>query len=464
MWQPGWILGNGDKKVQVWIKCETRPNGGGDRTIVVNAQHRALVKYHVSPEARVYDARPEALLLRPGAPTSLKTEGLAEGGGGGGTDENPGWRQYAATVPDFFLAGSDDDEDDGSAAADDDNPTRRVPGKLAPRTPEKLAPRTAALVRPKTVKTEPVAPHVKAEQEEDGNGDRRAQHEKSRAGSEGVPARAGAGTSILAGTSLGKRRRPPAGGGGSGHEGYGSAERPGSGAGGFDTSHKRPRETSESQAPTATATSGEQHREEARALIRSFTDAAIVGWTDGSSRGNPGPAGAGAVVCAPGDDRPGRLAGRTALLSTCEAGDPRCGVWVQGWHALGRATNNVGELEALDLALEIAAEARRTHAHLRSSPIHLVPDSQYSRSVLGPNRAVKNAALVKAIKARVASERATVHWVKGHAGIPGNVLADALAGSASEVSRRDMRDAESHSREFRRTKTVANVDPPAKAV
>jgi len=64
--------------------------------------------------------------------------------------------------------------------------------------------------------------------------------------------------------------------------------------------------------------------------------------TDGAARGNPGPAGAGAVI----RDGEGRVIAEIA-------------------QALGRATNNVAEWTAVRLALEEARRLGATHVDLR---------------------------------------------------------------------------------------------------
>lgn len=68
----------------------------------------------------------------------------------------------------------------------------------------------------------------------------------------------------------------------------------------------------------------------------------LVIHTDGAARGNPGPAGAGAIL----RDSDGRV--------VAEIAEP-----------LGRATNNVAEWTAVRLALEEAARLGATHVDLR---------------------------------------------------------------------------------------------------
>ena len=135
---------------------------------------------------------------------------------------------------------------------------------------------------------------------------------------------------------------------------------------------------------------------------------AVVAFTDGACKGNPGPAGAGARVEFPG------------------------GRWVEAARSLGHGTNNVGELTALGVALELIEEAGTDVA----APIVLVTDSQYAIGVLVKGwKAKKNTELIVGL--RKGLERwptARLKWVKGHAGHAGNTRADelAVAGSVGE--------------------------------
>jgi probable phosphoglycerate mutase len=69
----------------------------------------------------------------------------------------------------------------------------------------------------------------------------------------------------------------------------------------------------------------------------------ILAYTDGAARGNPGPAGAGAIL---------RDAADGTVLAEIAEG-------------LGRATNNVAEWTAVRLALEKARELGASHVDLR---------------------------------------------------------------------------------------------------
>lgn len=134
-------------------------------------------------------------------------------------------------------------------------------------------------------------------------------------------------------------------------------------------------------------------------------EGAIVAYTDGACRGNPGPAGSGVFMTFPD--------GRTVEVS----------------ESLGHATNNVGELRALGVALELLDEAEVAADH----PVRLYTDSTYAIGVLTKGwKAKKNPELIADIK-HALSQRSGVElaWVKGHAGIAGNERADQLAVSGS---------------------------------
>jgi ribonuclease HI len=510
MWATGWIWSNqqdAKKKVPVWIKCEVDGDAEGGSAIVVNAQQRALVKYHVSPEARVYDARPESLVLRPKTPAASWKKAPVEDSGddASAAPMAPDWQRHAATVPDFFLADSDDEdvtprvslpslhvkkEPVGLAyyAGRDrrGNPSlQSAPGNKNRNEHETTYPPTSTADQRDSrvyVKTEENYGsaerevddqlYAKADDAEDANEElplqaaaypsrnapstvakKNAKHDETSRPQYALPPGA------LGSTILGKRQRLPVVKdntcGRNASVGTEGGECDDKGIGGEVHGERR---AAKKQKETATV---QEHQADASALINNFPDNTILCWTDGSSHGNPGPAGAGAVVCVPSSADAKLLKGRARLLSTCQVGDARGGLWLEGWHALGKATSNVGELSAIDLALDIGAQARRTHAHLRPAPIKILTDSRYSQGALGQNQARKNVALIKSIRPRIVSERATVHWVKGHAGVPGNVRADELAAQGSVVSRQELQRAIEQNTAFCRIKTVTNVAHPS---
>ena len=130
-------------------------------------------------------------------------------------------------------------------------------------------------------------------------------------------------------------------------------------------------------------------------------------YTDGACRGNPGPGGWG------------------ALLMSGDAIKELCG-------GESMTTNNRMELMAAIQALQ----ALNQHCQ-----VDLHTDSQYVRQGItgwihnwkkngwktSNKKPVKNADLWQALDAAIGEHEVQWHWVKGHAGDPGNERADALA-------------------------------------
>ena len=138
----------------------------------------------------------------------------------------------------------------------------------------------------------------------------------------------------------------------------------------------------------------------ARALVDGFDARAAVAFTDGACKGNPGPAGSGAVV---------KLPDGTVLERSL---------------ALGIATNNVGELSAIGLALDLLDEAGWPMA----DRTEICTDSKYTYGLLELGwKAKSNTELVGDLRARLEGRRVRIHWVAGHVGIPENERADELA-------------------------------------
>lgn len=136
-------------------------------------------------------------------------------------------------------------------------------------------------------------------------------------------------------------------------------------------------------------------------LVASRGESVSVAYTDGGCKGNPGPAGSGARL---------------------ELRDGRVAEWSRG---LGIGTNNVAELTAIEMVLDLLDEA----ALPPRFEVMLLTDSSYAHGVLCKGwKAKANAALIEGIRSRLAARPGVqIHWVAGHVGLSGNERADALA-------------------------------------
>jgi ribonuclease HI len=150
-------------------------------------------------------------------------------------------------------------------------------------------------------------------------------------------------------------------------------------------------------------------------LVNSFPHNSILIFTDGSARGNPGPAGAGAFISTPGIED-------TKIL-----------------FPLGHSTNNVGELWAIGMALEFIAKDHNFREFVDTRPIYILSDSLFARNAIGKGTAKQESLslLVSRIRTLISRYKAyapKIYWVPGHSGINGNVIADSLATEASSLS------------------------------
>jgi ribonuclease HI len=124
-----------------------------------------------------------------------------------------------------------------------------------------------------------------------------------------------------------------------------------------------------------------------------------VAYTDGACSGNPGPAGSGVVLVAPG------------------------GATAEGYEYLGTSTNNIGELTAILRAVEWAPA---------TGPLLVFTDSQYAIGVLQKGwKAKANPELIAHAKRAITSRgQVRLEYVRGHAGHALNEKADELARKA----------------------------------
>jgi ribonuclease HI len=162
------------------------------------------------------------------------------------------------------------------------------------------------------------------------------------------------------------------------------------------------------KAGTRTAAQAAAAAGDARKRLAALPEGTAVCFTDGACHGNPGPAGAGAWLELPD--------GRTAAWSL----------------SLGRATNNVGELTAIRMALELLDEG----GWPEDGPAAVFTDSKYADGVLCRGwKARANRELILDVRARLGKRPNTrIEWVAGHVGIDGNEKADRLATSGAHGS------------------------------
>lgn len=162
-------------------------------------------------------------------------------------------------------------------------------------------------------------------------------------------------------------------------------------------------------AATRTVAQAAAARESAANQLAALPPGTHVAFTDGACKGNPGPAGAGAVV-------------KLADGRTLEQG-----------RYLGVATNNVGELTAVGMALELLAGAGVPP----EAPVVVFTDSEYTFGVLKKGwKAKANTELIMKLRERLKPwTNLELRWVAGHAGIAENERADELAGGAIRQGR-----------------------------
>ena len=139
---------------------------------------------------------------------------------------------------------------------------------------------------------------------------------------------------------------------------------------------------------------------------------AVVMYTDGACKGNPGPGGWGVVL---------------------RYGDTEK-------HLFG------GEEETSNNRMELCAAIEGLGALKRPCRVHLYTDSNYVRSGItqwmanwkrngwrtAGRKPVKNEDLWRRLDELAGRHEIEWHWVKGHAGDPGNELADELANRGAE--------------------------------
>jgi len=137
-------------------------------------------------------------------------------------------------------------------------------------------------------------------------------------------------------------------------------------------------------------------------------------WTDGACKGNPGPGGWGALL-------------RAGLHEKeLYGGDPA-------------TTNNRMELTAVIEALALLKRRCRVIVHTDSQYVKLgvtewLPTWIRRGWKTAGNKAVKNSDLWKRLGQLATEHDVDWRWVRGHAGVPGNERADALANKGAAAA------------------------------
>ena len=136
-------------------------------------------------------------------------------------------------------------------------------------------------------------------------------------------------------------------------------------------------------------------------------------YTDGACRGNPGPGGWAAVLSAGGREK--EIFGAQPLT-----------------------TNNRMELQAVIEALQalkrpVAARLYTDSQYVRRGVLEWLPQWKARGWRTAAKKPVKNQDLWELLEHAAAKHRIEWHWVKGHAGVPGNERVDALANAAIDA-------------------------------
>ena len=99
--------------------------------------------------------------------------------------------------------------------------------------------------------------------------------------------------------------------------------------------------------------------------------------------------------------------------------------------ALGMATNNVGELSAIGLALDLLDET----GFPTDGRAEICTDSKYTFGLLELGwKAKSNTELVMDLRDRLEGRNVRLHWVAGHVGLVENERADVLANEGVSAS------------------------------
>jgi ribonuclease HI len=162
--------------------------------------------------------------------------------------------------------------------------------------------------------------------------------------------------------------------------------------------------------------------EDTRRLIASAPTSTCLIFTDGASRGNPGPAGASAVFYAPGSSRPFSAA----------------------FKFIGRNTNNIAEVTAIKIALIASRHWIRSilstlpnRSQVDKLNLLILTDSKLIYALVSKRKFGKAPAINESLNTIydilnnwITPKTPIIRWIPGHSNFPGNNAADDFANYA----------------------------------
>ena len=154
-----------------------------------------------------------------------------------------------------------------------------------------------------------------------------------------------------------------------------------------------------------------------------------VCFTDGSTKCNPGPSGAAALLITGINPNVGKNEKEQVEQLDKQYVFPN------------DVTNNIAELKGIDLALDLLSEQTKVEEKDKLLEWNIVTDSLYVEGILNKNwKPTKNIEVIQTLKQRIQelekkhSVFIRIHWIKGHDGFKWNEEVDKLAKKASAIA------------------------------
>ena len=157
----------------------------------------------------------------------------------------------------------------------------------------------------------------------------------------------------------------------------------------------------------------EESKQYTERLLAELPAHSLVCFTDGACKGNPGPCGAGVT-----------------LFYSVDGGVSQEPV-VEMYRYLGQGTNNIAELTAIEMALDIVKQLE-TQCKKTWNKTIILTDSKYCEGMFTKGWEAKaNLELIQKIQMQLEHRHdIEICWIPGHISTPGNERADALANKA----------------------------------